>query len=39
MDWKKFITWISIIGSIASLIGLIYVFYPKHKESMKLEFS
>lgn len=38
MNTKKLITWISTVGSIASLIGLIYIFYPLKENPIKLNF-
>ncbi|OFX55382.1 MAG: hypothetical protein A2046_02445 [Bacteroidetes bacterium GWA2_30_7] len=37
MNWKKIITWVSIIGSIASIIGLIYIFSPLKENTLKLD--
>ncbi len=39
MDFKKFRVndWFSIIGTFASLIGLIYIFYPIKDDTIKLD--
>lgn len=38
MNYKKIITWISTVGSIASLLGLIYIFFPLKENPIKLNF-
>lgn len=38
MKYKRLVTLLSIIGSIASLIGLIYIFYPSKGNNIKLDF-
>jgi len=38
MNIKKVVTWISIVGSIASLIGVIYILNPIRANDIKLQF-
>jgi len=38
MNWKAFIRWFTVIGSIASILGALYIFYPRDDSKIRLEF-
>jgi len=38
MNYRKFITWLTFIGSIASVVGVFYIFYPREDYKIRLDF-